>query len=100
MKSVTVRGKEKIYTVGKILCLGQNYAEHAREMKFDVPTSPVFFLKPPSAIIHEGGQIVLPGISNDVHHEVEMTVLIGEGGSSIHRSAALKHVAGTGSGWI
>ena len=67
-------------------------------MKFDVPASPVFFFKPPSAIIHNGGQVVLPEISNEVHHEVEMTVLIGEKGSNIHRSAALKHVAGYGIG--
>jgi 5-carboxymethyl-2-hydroxymuconate isomerase len=58
----------------------------------------VFFFKPPSAIIHDGGQIILPAISNDVHHEVEMTILIGEHGNNIHRSAALKHVAGYGIG--
>ena len=98
MKSVILRGTDKFYTVGKIICLGQNYAEHAKEMKFEVPVSPVFFFKPPSAIIHNGGQIVLPEISKEVHHEVEMTVLIGVQGSNIHRSAALKHVAGYGIG--
>jgi 5-carboxymethyl-2-hydroxymuconate isomerase len=98
MKSVILRGTDKLYTVGKIICLGQNYAEHAKEMKFDVPTSPVFFFKPPSAIIYDGGQIIIFEISNEVHHEVEMTVLIGEGGNNIHRSAALKHVAGYGIG--
>jgi 2-keto-4-pentenoate hydratase/2-oxohepta-3-ene-1,7-dioic acid hydratase in catechol pathway len=98
MKSVILRGTDKFYTVGKIICLGQNYAEHAKEMKFDVPVSPVFFFKPPSAIIHNGGQIVLPEISNDVHHEVEMTILIGEKGNNIHRSTALKHIAGYGIG--
>jgi acylpyruvate hydrolase len=98
MKSVILRGRDIFYTVGKIICLGQNYAEHAKEMKFEVPASPVFFFKPPSAIIHNGGQVVLPEISNEVHHEVEMTVLIGEKGSNIHRSAALKHVAGYGIG--
>jgi 2-keto-4-pentenoate hydratase/2-oxohepta-3-ene-1,7-dioic acid hydratase in catechol pathway len=98
MKSVTLRGSSKPIIVNKIICLGQNYAEHAKEMKFDVPTSPVFFFKPTSAIIHDGGQIVLPEISNDVHHEVEMTVLIGEQGNNIHRSSALKHVAGYGIG--
>ena len=98
MKSVILRGTDKFYTVGKIFCLGQNYAEHAKEMKFEVPASPVFFFKPPSAIIHNGGQIVLPEISNDVHHEVEMTILIGERGNNIHRCTALKHVAGYGIG--
>ena len=98
MKSVILRGADKFYTVGKIICLGQNYAEHAKEMKFEVPASPVFFFKPPSAILHDGGQIVMPEISNDVHHEVEMTVLIGRQGNNIHRSAALTHVAGYGIG--
>jgi len=98
MKSVILRGSDKFYTVSKIICLGQNYAEHAKELKFEVPASPVFFFKPPSAIIHNGGQIVLPEISNDVHHEVEMTILIGEKGNNIHRYAALKHVAGYGIG--
>ena len=98
MKSVILRGTDKLYTVGKIICLGQNYSEHAKEMKFEVPTSPVFFFKPPSAIIYNGGQIIIFEISNEVHHEVEMTVLIGEGGNNIHRSAALKHVAGYGIG--
>jgi 2-keto-4-pentenoate hydratase/2-oxohepta-3-ene-1,7-dioic acid hydratase in catechol pathway len=98
MKSVILRGEDKFYTVGKIICLGQNYAEHAKEMKFEVPASPVFFFKPPSAIIHGGGQIILPEISHDVHHEVEMTILIGKKGFNIHRSAALSHVAGYGIG--
>jgi 5-carboxymethyl-2-hydroxymuconate isomerase len=98
MKSVILRNSDRLFTVGKIICLGQNYAEHAKEMKFDIPTSPVFFFKPSSAIIYDGGQIVLPEISNEVHHEVEMIVLIGEGGNNIHRSAALKHVAGYGIG--
>jgi acylpyruvate hydrolase len=98
MKIVKLRGVNEPLPVGKIICLGQNYAEHAKEMKFDVPTTPVFFLKPPSAIIHGGGQIILPSISNDVHHEVEMTVLIGEEGKDIHRYNAFKHVAGYGIG--
>jgi 2-keto-4-pentenoate hydratase/2-oxohepta-3-ene-1,7-dioic acid hydratase in catechol pathway len=98
MKSVILRGEDKFYTVGKIICLGQNYAEHAKEMKFEVPASPVFFFKPPSAIIHGGGQIILPEISHDVHHEVEMTILIGKKGYNIHRSAALSHIAGYGIG--
>jgi 2-keto-4-pentenoate hydratase/2-oxohepta-3-ene-1,7-dioic acid hydratase in catechol pathway len=98
MKSVTLRGSSEPIPVGKIICIGQNYAEHAKEMKFDVPSSPVFFLKPPSAIIHQGEQIIMPDISKDVHHEVELTVLIGEGGKNIPRESALQHVAGYGIG--
>ena len=98
MKSVTLRGSGESIPVQKIICLGQNYAEHAKEMKFDVPVSPVLFLKPPSAIIHQGEQIVIPAISNDVHHEVELTVLIGKKGKNIPRELALQYVAGYGVG--
>ena len=98
MKSVTLRGSGESIPVQKIICLGQNYAEHAKEMKFDVPVSPVLFLKPPSAIIHQGEQIVIPAISNDVHHEVELIVLIGKKGKNIPRESALQYVAGYGVG--
>lgn len=98
MRSVTLRGSSGPIIVNKIICLGQNYAEHAKEMKFDVPISPVIFLKPSSAIIHQGEQIVLPSISSNVQHEVEMTVLIGEGGKDIHINSALGHAAGYGIG--
>jgi acylpyruvate hydrolase len=98
MKSVTLRGSAEPILVQKIICLGQNYAEHAKEMKLDVPASPVFFLKPPSAIIHQGEQIVIPSISNDVHHEVELTVLIGKRGKNISHESALQYVAGYGVG--
>ena len=94
MKSVTLRGSSEPIYVQKIICLGQNYAEHAKEMKFDVPVSPVLFLKSPSAIIHQGEQIVIPAISNDVHYEVELTVLIGKSGKNIPRESALQYVAG------
>ncbi len=98
MKSISLRGSQEPVTVGKIICIGQNYIDHAKEMKSEVPTSPVFFLKPPSAIIHQGESIVLPSLSNDVHHEVELTVLIGEGGTNIPREKAFHHVAGYGIG--
>ncbi len=98
MKSVTVRGSSEPICVQKIICLGQNYAEHAKEMKFDVPVSPVLFLKPSSAVIHEGEQIIIPEISHDVHHEVELTVLIGKKGKNISRESAWQYVAGYGVG--
>jgi 5-carboxymethyl-2-hydroxymuconate isomerase len=98
MKSVALKGYNEQIFVGKIICIGQNYAEHAKEINFEIPKSPVFFLKPSSAIIYRGEQIVLPTISNEVHHEVELTVLIGKNGKSIPRETALKHVAGYGVG--
>ncbi len=84
--------------VGKIICVGRNYAEHAKEMKAEIPTFPVLFLKPPTAIVGNGGLVVIPDISDNLHHEVEMTVLIGNGGSAISRADALSRVAGYGIG--
>ncbi len=92
-----LRNNEEI-AVGKILCIGRNYAEHAKEMQSDIPESPVFFLKPATAIVHSGGNVVIPSISKDVYHEVEMTVLMGTGGKNISHDSALKHVAGYGVG--
>ncbi len=98
MKSVDVRDTKQTYVARKILCLGRNYPEHAKEMKAETPTTPVVFLKPSSALIHDGSKVVIPPFSHDVHHEVEMVVLIGKEGKNIPRAAALDHVAGYGVG--
>jgi acylpyruvate hydrolase len=98
MKSVTLLPTHKKYAVGKILCLGQNYAKHAKEMGAAAPSSPIIFLKPSTAIIENGDDIVLPKISNDVQHEVELTVLIGKQGRNISQSEAFSYVAGFGIG--
>jgi 5-carboxymethyl-2-hydroxymuconate isomerase len=98
MHTVELEGSNEPITVGKILCIGRNYVAHAREMKSGVDETPVFFLKPASALIHDGGTILIPPISNDVHHEVELTVLIGKDGKSISKANALSHVAGYGVG--
>jgi 2-keto-4-pentenoate hydratase/2-oxohepta-3-ene-1,7-dioic acid hydratase in catechol pathway len=62
---------------GKIVCAGRNYAEHAREMGNAVPTAPVLFLKPPSALVGPGEAIVLPAASARVEHEAEIGVIVG-----------------------
>jgi 5-carboxymethyl-2-hydroxymuconate isomerase len=67
-------------------------------MKAEVPTTPVLFLKPPTAVIHNHGQVIIPPISKELHHEVEMTVLIGKGGTNISRDRAMEHIAGYGVG--
>lgn len=56
----------------KIVCIGRNYGDHARELGNAIPEEPVVFLKPPSALIPSNGPIRLPAFSNDVHHEVEL----------------------------
>ncbi len=98
MKTAVLVDSKKAVPVGKILCLGRNYAEHAKEMKSEIPTEPVVFIKPSSAIIHDGGSISIPPFSNELHHEVEMVVLIGIGGKDIPRAKAMDHIAGYGIG--
>ena len=91
-------GSDEALEIRKIFCIGRNYADHAKEMKTDVPEAPVFFLKPTTAVIGEGGVIRIPSISKELHHEVEMTVLLGRGGKDITRGNALNFVAGYGIG--
>jgi 2-keto-4-pentenoate hydratase/2-oxohepta-3-ene-1,7-dioic acid hydratase in catechol pathway len=62
---------------GKIVCVGRNYAEHARELGHTLPVEPLLFLKPPSALIGPGEAILLPVASHQVEHEGEIGVLIG-----------------------
>lgn len=61
----------------KIVCIGRNYVEHARELGNDVPAEPLLFLKPPSSIIGDGDYIELPTQSSQVEHEGEIGVVIG-----------------------
>ncbi len=67
----------------KILCLGRNYEEHAREMGGTIPKEPLLFLKPPSCLLEDGGVIQLPSESRVVHHEVELAVVMGKRASRI-----------------
>ena len=68
----------------KIVCVGRNYADHARELGNEVPSAPLLFLKPPSAIIGNGERIILPPASERVEFEAEIGVVIGR---RMHRAA-------------
>ncbi|WP_048150471.1 fumarylacetoacetate hydrolase family protein [Palaeococcus ferrophilus] len=78
----------------KIVCLGRNYAEHARELGHEVPKEPVVFLKPPSALIGPGDPIILPRMSKHVDHEVELAVIIGERAKRVPAEKAMDYVLG------
>lgn len=95
---ITLPGSKRSHPVGKVLCIGRNYARHAAEMKSDVPNQPMVFLKPSTALVRSGGVIRLPSQSTDVHHEVELVAIIGEGGRNISPADALTHVAAYGVG--
>lgn len=96
MKFATLTDSGTEYPIGKILCIGRNYAEHIRELGNETPDAPVIFMKPASSVIGDGGTIVIPPYSRDCHHEAELAVLIGTAGKDIPTERALDHVAGYG----
>ena len=62
----------------KIVCVGRNYVEHAKELGNEVPTEPLIFLKPPSSLIADGDDIVYPKLSQNLHYEGELGLIIGK----------------------
>jgi acylpyruvate hydrolase len=77
----------------KIIAIGRNFADHAKELGSAIPKEPFFFLKPTSSYVSNGGSIELPkGL--DIHHEVELGVIVGKDGRDIAPSAAFEHVGG------
>lgn len=81
-------------TPSKLVCVGRNYAAHAAEHNAEVPTEPILFLKPPSALIGSGQMIEFPAGTGRVDHEAELAVIIGRQARSVTREEALNYVAG------
>ena len=98
MKSVRIKNSKEEFNVGKIVCVGRNYSEHAKELGNEVPEKPVLFLKPASALIYSGGKIIHPDFGNDLHHEVELVLLIGETIKNANKAEAEKAIIGHGVG--
>lgn len=71
----------------KIICIGRNYGDHAKELGNTVPDEPVVFLKPESALIPVGGPIMLPSFSNDIHHEIELVYRLERIGDEVKAAA-------------
>lgn len=74
----------------KIICIGRNYAEHAKEMKAELPSEPVFFMKPETALLKET-DFYLPDFTNDLHHEIELVLKICKTGKHIEEQFAHKY---------
>jgi 2-keto-4-pentenoate hydratase/2-oxohepta-3-ene-1,7-dioic acid hydratase in catechol pathway len=77
----------------KIICIGRNYADHARELKNDIPAEPVIFMKPDSALITGNRPFYLPEFSTDMHYETELVVRIHKLGRHIEERFAHKYYA-------
>ena len=76
----------------KIICIGRNYDEHARELNNPRPSEPVVFLKPETALVRDGKPFFLPDHLGDVHHEIEIVLRIGRNGRHIQPKFALSYV--------
>ncbi len=92
MKKVKLENKE--FTVGKIVCVGRNYAKHAEELGNEVPEFPLIFLKPASVLIHSGDKIIHPLYSDEMHYEAELVLLITEQIKNADSEEALKAIGG------
>jgi len=93
--SVAIEGEEARFPVRRIFCVGRNYAAHAREMGMD-PTKepPFFFMKPADAVVESGALIPYPPQTANLHHEIELVVAIGTGGTDISPEQAGQHILG------
>jgi len=97
--SLPVTGSDKRFPVGRIYCVGRNYADHAREMGHDPDReAPFFFMKPANSIVQNNASLSYPVATKDLHHEIELVVAIGKGGKNIAVDKALSHVWGYGVG--
>lgn len=82
----------------KIICIGRNYVDHAAELNNPVPTEPVFFLKPDTALLRNNAPFFYPDFSKDVHHEVELVIKINKVGRCIGEKFASRYYSEVGLG--
>ena len=96
--SIPVVGQQDRFPVHRIYCVGRNYEEHAKEMGFTGREPPFFFMKPADAVVvADAGQtarVPYPTLTANLHHEIELVVAIGKGGSNIKAADAHQHIYG------
>ncbi|MCX5808017.1 MAG: fumarylacetoacetate hydrolase family protein [Proteobacteria bacterium] len=78
----------------KIIAIGLNYRDHAKEMHYEIPEYPIIFLKPPTAVIQNGDYIVYPPMTKELHYEGELAVIIKSKTRNITKEDAPRHIAG------
>ena len=76
----------------KIFCIGRNYSDHAKELNNPVPTEPVVFMKPVTALLQNNKAFYYPNFTKDLHHEIELVYKIGKKGRSIPENLALNYI--------
>jgi len=75
----------------KIFCIGRNYAKHAKELGNDLPTEPIVFCKPPTALLNDGKPFYHPNFSENIHHEIELVLRVCKNGKTIDPKFAHKY---------
>ncbi|MEP2921748.1 MAG: fumarylacetoacetate hydrolase family protein [Sulfitobacter sp.] len=97
--SLAVQGSDERFPVRRIFCVGRNYEAHAREMGNDPDREPPFFFtKPADAVCDTPCTIPYPTLTNDLHHEIELVIAIGKGGSNIAPTNVMDHIWGASVG--
>lgn len=96
MTSRSLIGTNQQFSIGKIVCLARNYAEHAKELGNETPVAPVLFMKPATSVIGDGETVCIPAYSQECHYEVELALLIGTQARKVTAESAMEHVAGYG----
>src|SRR3954470_22685808 len=95
---VPVAGSAALFPVHRIYCVGRNYVEHAKEMGHSGREAPFFFMKPADALLvvpaGATSEMAYPGMTSDLHHEIELVVAIGKGGRDIAAADANSHIWG------
>lgn len=94
MKLIKFKNSNEQVSIGKIVCVGRNYAAHAKELGNEVPEFPIIFLKPASNVIYSGENVLHPSYSNELHHEVELVIYIGEDVKNADNEDAEKSIHG------
>lgn len=96
--AVPVIGQEAAFPARRIYCVGRNYADHAKEMGFTGREPPFFFLKPTDTIVavsrSETGEMPYPSLTQNLHHEIELVVVIGKAGKNISAADARDYIFG------
>lgn len=82
----------------KIICIGRNYVDHARELNNEVPEAPVFFMKPDTSLVTSNHPFIYPDFSTEVHHEIEVVIRISRSGKSIGEDEAASYYEDVGLG--
>jgi len=77
----------------KIFCIGRNYADHAKEMNSNVPSKPMIFMKPPTALVKNNEAVYYPSFTENLHYECELVIKIGKNGKSIDEKFALDYIS-------